>query len=225
METAKTIAIVGATQKMSAELALRLGAAGNNRLLLMSTDEVGLADLKSRIESIGTPKEIFTLSCSRDASWEADIIMVTGTAEAERTEAEKIRDVAVGKIVIHLSSLMESESHIVRKHDSAAESLQRLLPDSKVVGVYVAIGAESKSTEAFLTGNNGAAVEMISQIMSAAGFTTMVAGDLAVSRSLERMEPFVEKTLSERLMDYMGIGQIDLRQVLSYLRSMTRASR
>lgn len=205
METTKTIAIIGATEKPGADLARRLASAGNYRLLLISTNESGLDSLKSELVT-ESHKEIETMTCARDASWEADIIIVASTEE-EREVAEKIREVAVGKIVVQFSKLSDGMRN-------RAVALQKLLQDSRVVCVCPA-GLESdfgSTAEAFIAGNNGNAVETVSSMLKSAGLKATVTGDLAESGALRPSE-------------FLNSRRIDLGQVLSYWRSMTRAFR
>jgi 8-hydroxy-5-deazaflavin:NADPH oxidoreductase len=198
MATVKTIAIVGATGNMGSAIAKSLFKKGNYRLLLMSDEPDKLDGLKVQLEEANTGTEIYSMSCAREASWEADIIIVATPYEAEREVAEKIREVAVGKIVISISNpLNRSYNDLVTSPDtSAAEELQKLLPDSKVVKTFNTTFAadfispiiDGKTADAFIAGNNGDAVETVSEIVKTAGFNPVVAGDLTVSRTLERMQ-------------------------------------
>jgi predicted dinucleotide-binding enzyme len=130
MTTIKTIAIVGASGKMGSAIARSLQ--GKYRLLLMSRDEAKLIDLKSELSKSTPDQEVYAVSCAREAAWEADIIIIATPYETEREVAEKIREVAVGKIVISISN--PPDSQLVTSEDfSAAEQLQRQLPYSKVV--------------------------------------------------------------------------------------------
>lgn len=86
---------------------------------------------------------------------------------------------------------------------SAAEELQRLLPYSKVVKAFNATFAadcrsavtEGRKTDVYIAANSGNALEVVSTIVTSAGFNPVVVGDLSVSRSLERMQlsnlPFI----------------------------------
>lgn len=196
MATIKTIAIVGATGNMGSAIAKSLSRSSDYRLLLMSNDQDKLVDLK--LELAKSKVEAFAVSCAREASWEADIIIVATPYEAEREVVEKIREVATGKIVISISNpLSAAYNDLVTSPDtSAAEELQKLLPNSKVVKTFNTTFAadfmspviDGKRADAFIAGNNGDAVETVSGIVKAAGFNPIIAGDLTVSRTLERMQ-------------------------------------
>ena len=78
---------------------------------------------------------------------------------------------------------------------SAAEELQKLLPQSKVVKAFNTTFAadfatpviDNKQVDAFVAGNNAEAVKTVSELVKTAGFNPIVAGDLSVSRIMENM--------------------------------------
>lgn len=200
MAAIKAIAIIGATGEMGSAIARSLSKNGNYRLLLMSNDQYKLIDLKSQLENSKTGTETFVINCAREASWEADIIILSTPYGAAREVAEKISDVAAGKIVISISNpINRSYSHIVTSHVTSAavaEELQKLLPNSKVVKTFNTMFAadfitplvDGKAADVFIAGNNSNAVETVSEIVKTAGFNPIVVGDLTVSRTLERMQ-------------------------------------
>ncbi len=198
MATVKTIAIVGATGNMGSAIAKSLSKNGTYRLLLMSTDADKLIDLKMQLQKSSLETEVLTLDCAREASWEADIIIVATPHEAEKEVAEKIREVATGKIVISVSAAVNRPNGglATSAHTSAAEELQKLLPHSKVVKTFnIGFAQESTSPpiagntkDTFIAGNNGDAVITVSEIVKAAEFNPIIAGDLSVSRMLERLQ-------------------------------------
>ena len=198
MVNIKTIAIVGATGNMGSAIAKSLAKNAKYRLLLMANDQEKLLGLKEELTKSGTSAEVFTSNCAKEASWEADIIVVATPYEAEKEVAEKIRQVAVGKIVISISNpLNRAYSDLVTSpNSSAAEELQKLLPNSKVVKTFNTTFAadfispiiDGKTADAFVAGNNSDAVDTVVGIVRTAGFNPIVAGDLTVSRTLERMQ-------------------------------------
>jgi predicted dinucleotide-binding enzyme len=173
---------------------------GKYRLLLMSRDEAKLFDLKSELSKSTPDPEVYAVSCAREAAWESDIIIIATPYEAEREVAEKIREVAVGKIVISISN--PAHSQLVTSEDfSAAEELQRRLPYSKVVKTFNTTFAadfmtsliDRRIVDAFIAGNNTDAVETVSKVVAFTGFGPVVAGDLTMSRALERMQLMLRK--------------------------------
>jgi predicted dinucleotide-binding enzyme len=196
MTTVKTIAIIGSTGKMGAAIAGSL-AKSNYRLLLMSHEAEKLQALKSKLDQAGALAEINTISCSKEASWEADIIIVATPYEEEKNVAEKIREVAVGKIVISIANPINKKyDELIHSNTSAAEELQKLLPHSKVVKTlntklasdFISIAIDGEKPDTFIAGNNGEAVDTVSALIRMAGFKPMVVGDLTLSRTLERLQ-------------------------------------
>ena len=124
MATIETIAIVGAAGKLGSAVARSLN--GKYRLLLMSEDVEELVELKTELSKSSPDAEVHAVSCAREAAWEADIIIIATPYAAEKDVAEKIREVAVGKIVISISRPLDSfYSQLVTSEDSsAAEKLQ-----------------------------------------------------------------------------------------------------
>lgn len=206
MAQKKTIAIVGATEKRGLAVINYL-AKGNYRLLLMSEDSEKLAQLKNDLTN--AVAEIETLNCVKDACWEADIIIVATPYEQEREVAEKIKEVATGKIVVSVSNPIDStyERLFPSPSNSAAEELQRLLPYSKVVKTFNTSLVENftspvikrETADTFIAGNNGDAINTIAEIIKSVGFNPFVVGDLSMSRALERMQLLLrEKTVSKK---------------------------
>jgi len=197
MTTVKTIAIVGAAGKMGSAIARTL-AQSNYQLLLMDDEPGKLSALKSDLEKLNQKLSVNIIACAKEASWEADVIIVATPYEAEREVAEKIKDVAVGKIVISISNPLNSKYSdlVTSPNTSAAEELQKMLPYSKVVKTFNTTFAanfispiiDGKTADSFIAGNSGEAVETVSQLVKAVGFNPIIAGDLSVSRTLERMQ-------------------------------------
>jgi NADPH-dependent F420 reductase len=192
-----TIAIIGATGKMGSAIARSL-ARGPYRLLLFAHDKEKLENLKSDIVHDLPSADIDCVGCPMDASWEADIIIPAVPYAAEREVAEKIRAVATQKIVVSIANpLNETYSGLVTPAStSAAEELQKSLPSSKVVKAFNTSYAANFSqphiggqkADAFIAGNDEEAVSMVRDLVTTAGFQPVVAGNLAVSRTLESMQ-------------------------------------
>ena len=197
MQTKQTIAIIGATGNMGSAISKSL-AKGNYRLLLKANDKEKLQALVQEINSVHSTAEVEGRECPRDASWEADIIIAAVPYEAEKEVAEKIREVANQKIVISIANpLNENYNGLTTSlGTSAAEELQKLLPNSKVVKAFNTTFAADFATpvidgqraDAFVAGNDADAVETVSELVTWAGFNPIVAGDLSKSRILESMQ-------------------------------------
>ena len=197
MYTKQTIAIIGATGSMGSAIAKSL-AKGNYRLLLKSGNEEKLASLVTEIQAQNPVAEVEAMACPKDASWEADIIIPAVPYQAQKEVAEKIKEVANQKIVISIANpLNETYDGLVTAPDtSAAEELQKLLPHSKVIKAFNTTFAadfatpviDGKQADAFIAGNDEEAVQTVAELVSTAGFNPLVAGNLSVSGTLERMQ-------------------------------------
>jgi 8-hydroxy-5-deazaflavin:NADPH oxidoreductase len=193
----KTIAIIGATGNVGSAIAKCLSIT-SNRLLLMANDADQLARLASEIRLTSPTTQIESATCAKEASWEADIIVVATSSDEGKEIAERIREVAIGKIVISVSQPINGYLNIVASPSniSAAEELQHLLPHSKVVKTFNTAFALDRFTpksicnfaDSFIAGNNGAAVDTVVELVRSAGFNPIPVGDLSASRMLERMQ-------------------------------------
>lgn len=197
MNTKKSVAILGASGNMGSALAKKL-AAGNYRLLLHGKDHERISRLAKEIMNTEDSSDVETMNCNYDASWEADIIILAVPFKAEMETVDKIREVANRKIVVSISNpLNENFDELVTSPESsAAEELQKLLPHSKVVKAFNTTFAASfsnplingKQLDAFIAGNDEEAVQTVADIVRTVGFNPVFAGDLTMSRVLERMQ-------------------------------------
>ena len=197
MQTKQTIAIIGATGNMGSAISKNLSK-GNYRLLLRANDREKLEELVNEIKTANSSADIEGINCPVDESWEADIIIAAVPYEAEKDVAEKIRDVANQKIVISIANPLNEtyDGLVTEPGTSAAEELQKLLPNSKVVKAFNTTFAadfstpviEGKKTDAFIAGNDEDAVQTVAGLVSTAGLNPINAGQLSVSGTLERMQ-------------------------------------
>jgi len=197
MNTKQTIAVIGASGNMGSAISKSLSK-GNYRLLLFSNEKEKIEALVNEIKNSHAAADLEALECPTDASWEADVIILAVPFQAENELAEKIREVANQKIVISIANpLNETYDDLVTTPDtSAAEKLQKLLPNSKVVKAFNTTFAadfstpviDGKQVDSFIAGNDEEALQTISELVTTAGFNPIVAGDLSVSRTLEAMQ-------------------------------------
>lgn len=196
MSTKQTIAIIGATGNMGSNIAKSLSK-GNNRLLLFANQKDKVEALVNEIKGTNASAYVEAYECPTTATWEADIIILAVPYQAEKEIAEKIKDVANTKVVISIANpLNETYSGLVTSPDtSAAEELQKLLPNSKVVKAFNTTFAadfstpviDGKQVDALIAGNDEEALKTVSELVTTAGFNPIAAGDLSVSRTLENM--------------------------------------
>jgi NADPH-dependent F420 reductase len=197
MQTKQTIAIIGATGNMGSAISKSI-AKGPYRLLLKANRQEELDVLVKDIQKDNPNADVEAVVCPTEASWEADIIILAVPFDAEPEIAAKIKEVANQKIVISIANPLNlTYNGLVTSPDtSAAEALQKLLPNSKVIKAFNTTFAadfsipviDGKQVDAFIAGNDEDALQTVSEIVSTAGFNPIVAGDLAVSRTLENMQ-------------------------------------
>lgn len=197
MITKQTIAIIGATGNMGSAISKSL-AKGNYRLLLKANKKENLNKLAEEIKQNNSSADVETIDCAAEASWEADIIILAVPFEAEKEIAGKIKKVANQKIVISIANPLNKtyDGLVTAPGTSAAEELQKLLPNSRVIKAFNTTFAADFSTpvingtqvDAFIAGNDEDALERVKELVSTAGFNPIVAGNLSVSRTLENMQ-------------------------------------
>jgi NADPH-dependent F420 reductase len=196
MKTRQTIAIIGAAGSMGSAIAKNLSV-GNYRLLLCGRDNGKLEALATDIRSKNPSADLEVLDCTKTASWEADMIVLAVPYEAERAIAESIKEVANQKIVISIANPLNGtyDGLVTAPETSAAEELQKLLPNAKVIKAFNTVFAadfaapliDGKQVDSFIAGNSAEALTAVAELVAAAGCNPIVAGDLSLSGTLERM--------------------------------------
>lgn len=197
MQTKRTIAVIGATGNMGSAISKAL-AKSNDRLLLFSREVECVNRLADELKETNASADVDTIQCAVDASWEADIIILAIPYEKEAEVASKIKEVASQKIVISISNPLNStyDGMVTLPGTSAAEELQKLLPDSKVIKAfnttYAADFSEpvigGQQMDAFIAGDHEQALATVEELVRSAGFNPVLAGPLSVSRTLEQMQ-------------------------------------
>jgi hypothetical protein len=192
----KTIAVIGATGNMGSGISYNLAKAGY-RILLAGNNKLKLNDLVTKIKDITPGADVEILDCSKEASWEADVIIPAVSYEDQSEVALKIKDVVTGKIVISLSNPLNAtyDGLVTDPTTSAAEELAKLLPYSKIVKAFNTVFAADFSTpqidgkiaDVFVAGDDEEAVTSVTELVKDAGFNPLYAGKLVVSRTLENM--------------------------------------
>jgi 8-hydroxy-5-deazaflavin:NADPH oxidoreductase len=192
----QTIAIIGATGHMGAGIARSLAKAGH-RVLLAGQKKEALDNLLGDIKTSTPNADAEVVDCSHEASWEADVVIPAVPYSAQAEVAAKIKDVVTGKIVISIANPLNAnyDGLVTDPTTSGAEELARLLPHSKIVKAFNTVFAADFNTpniggrtvDCFVAGDDGQAVVAVSQLVNDAGFNSVVAGKLSVSRTLENM--------------------------------------
>src|SRR6476469_1846711 len=101
MANKETIAVIGAGGENARLVVSRL-ASTNRQILLMDADAAKLDTFFQSLSALPVVAHIEILSCCREASWEADMIILSADIEEANAVIEKMRDVARNKVVIIL---------------------------------------------------------------------------------------------------------------------------
>jgi len=216
MSAIKTIAIIDATSEMGAAIAGSLMPYSTYEVLLFSEERSELATPRKKVNDDGEDVIVWSTDELREKARSADVFILATDSTDEGKFAERIREVAVGKVVISTSNAMVDAYYHGRAFEktSSAEELQKLLPHSRVVKAFntffpTDFVMQSKGREradVFIAGNNGNAVEMACELVTCIGFNPVAVGDLAVSRELEQTRV---KLMMYKLKEYnwLGIGK------------------
>ena len=197
MEAKQTVAVFGASGSMGSAITKSI-AKGPYRLLLMSNDAGKLQELQSDIVKEFPDAEAEVIQTLIDARWKADIFILAVPYAAEAEIVPEIKDLAEGKIVISITNPINKDLSglVTQPGTSAAEELQKLLPQSKVVKAFNTTFAadfthpviDGKQVDSFIAGDDEQSVKTVSEMIKTAGFNPIIAGGLSVSRTLENMQ-------------------------------------
>ena len=158
-----TIAIIGATSNEGWLLANKL-LTGNFRVLLMDNDLPQLNLMLHNINTVDINVDVAIVDCCRNASWEADIIIIAVPANQQIEVAKKIKEVATQKMVVFINSFVNTE--II---------LQEILPQSRLVFVLLEhINKEVNYCDAILKSINSESLLLAGKIFESAGIKIRV---------------------------------------------------
>ena len=197
MQEKQTIAVYGATGNMGSAISKSL-AKGSHRLLLLAPEEEKRKSLQSEIFAKSPTADAEAMAAPEQSQWKPDIFILALPHSAEAEIAGQIKELAKNKIVISIANPINNDmsGSVLPPGTSAAEELQKLLPDSKVVKAFNTTFAadfarpviDGRQVDCFVAGNDEAAVKTVSELVTTAGFNPILSGDLSVSRTLESMQ-------------------------------------
>jgi NADPH-dependent F420 reductase len=190
----KTIAVIGALGTTGWAIADAL-AKTHHRVLL--TDHLTQHPALS-LSTLHFPQpRVEIVRSAREASWEADIILLAIPYDAQSEVASNIKDVVTGKIIISAVNPINKncDGLLTPPTTSAAEELAQLLPHARIVKAFNTLSGQNlkrpqitgQITDVFVAGDDDEAVSIVKQLVVDAGFTPLSAGNLAMSRILENM--------------------------------------
>jgi len=156
-----TIAIIGAANTLGAIIAKGI-AHTNNRLLLMDDGCIDqLTNLKNEIVQLHNDAEIELLHCCKDASWEADTIIVAIDIDKHTVTANTIKEVATCKTIISFSW-----------NENLENELQKILVNSKVINVVLSKNLDTAGNiNAAVFGKDKEALQIAVEIIKILGFS------------------------------------------------------
>jgi len=196
MNTKQVVAVIGASGDMGSALTRSLSK-GNYRILLRSskTDAIQslIIEIKNRFSA-----DVEVVDDDLEACWEADVIILAVPYAAEKRVAEAIKSVVNQKVVISISNPLNHgcDGLLTQPGISAAEELQKQLPNAKVVKAFNTVFAgdfdqpviQDHRLDCFIAGDDEDALEIVYDLVKTAGFNPVMAGDLSVSGTLESMQ-------------------------------------
>lgn len=151
-----TVAVIGVNSKAGTMIAKSI--CKQYRLLLMDNDQLQTATLFHEIQEIN--QQLHTaeiLTCSKEASWEADVIIITVPLAEQEYVAQKIAEVSTCKTVLQ-----------IKNGEGQNAPIQLLLPHSKVVSVSIV------AATAIIDGQDKAAIQLASHLMALTGLHVVV---------------------------------------------------
>ena len=168
MAVQKTIAIIGATGTMGSAITLLL-ARTNNELLLMARDQQKIKTLSDFLKKEYPLTDTHAVHCSKEACWEADIIIMAIPGEVEAEVANDIKEVVTQKIVISVSP------------ETSLSHLQQVIPHSKIVKAFYSntpselkVAKPGQRINSFIMSDDEEALNAISEMLSSVGLNPII---------------------------------------------------
>jgi hypothetical protein len=167
MQNVKTIAVIGASDKRNFAVLKELSE--RYQVLLFDKNPKALSDTYDSLLANNHHVNIEKMSCATDASWEADIIILSGFCINDAEIVRKIKKVATAKIVI----IMENDEEFTKSINRQV-SFDLVFPHSKIVEI-INLNADDRAEKEFLLeGHDSYALDNVSNIFERMGFNTYV---------------------------------------------------
>lgn len=167
MENIRTIAVIGASEKRNFPVFKEL--AEHYQLLLFDKNEKALSDIYESLIVKNRHDYIEKMDCAVSASWEADIIILSGFCVSDLAAIEKIKEVATGKTII----IMENEDDFTKSINREL-SFDLIFPHSKIVEIINVAKDKNTENEFLVESKNAKALDVVSDIFERCGFTTYI---------------------------------------------------
>lgn len=199
----ESIAVIGGTGHEGFGFVLRWASAGY-RVIIGSRDPARAREAADRARAAVGPSrrpETVTGLGNAEAASTADIVVLTLPFSAHPEILPPLREHVRGKIVVDTTVPLESfRPPVLRQvpEGSAAERVQALLPEARVVAAFHTVAAAKLAAVAtaleqdtLVCGNDAAARETVGALATAIGLRPVDAGPLAAARSLEHVAALV----------------------------------
>lgn len=167
MQNVKTIAVIGTSDKRNFPLFKEL--AEHYRMLLFDKNPDALSALYDSLLSYNRNVIIEKMTCATEASWESDIIILSGLCINDAEIIPKIKRVATAKVII----IMENDDEFLKSINRPV-SFDLLFPLSKIVEVINLNDDDNDEKEFLLEGHDSHALDGVSNIFERLGFNTYV---------------------------------------------------
>lgn len=165
MQNIRTIAVIGAADKRNFLVLKELSE--RYQLLLFDKNQKALSAIYESLVVQNRHGYIEKMDCAVNASWEADIIILSGFCSNDSAVVEKIKEVATAKIII----IIENEDEFATSINNNG-SFDLVFPHSKIVEIINISTDENTQKEFLLEGHNAKALDTVSSIFEGCGFTT-----------------------------------------------------
>jgi len=197
MNTKQVVAVIGASGNMGSAFARSLSK-GNYRILLRSSKKDAIQSLVNEITNDRLAADAEVVNDDIEACWEADVIILAVPYAVEKSLAERIRSVVNQKVILSISNPLNERCDGLLTHPgiSAAEELQKQLPNAKVIKAFNTVFAsdfeqavtQGERLDCFIAGDNEDALQVVYDLVKTTGFNPVIAGDLSMSGILESMQ-------------------------------------
>lgn len=167
MQNIKTIAVIGASDKRNFAVLNELAA--RYQLLLFDKNEQALSEIHQAVLSKNRYAYIEKMPCATNASWEADLIILSGFCINDATVVQTIKEVATAKIIV----IMENDDEFTKSINHQV-SFDLIFPHSKIIEVINVNSDDQAEKEFLLEGHDSYALDIVSNIFERIGFNTFV---------------------------------------------------
>jgi hypothetical protein len=154
------VAVLGVSETNIVFVATQI--AKTNAVLLFDRDTSVLNSVFSEIQTAHPNANVEKMICPTNASWEADIIVLSNDSVIDGNGINKIRNVATGKLVLFFENAFTTDVE-----SYSYERAQALFPFSKVVHICESKAIPSDSFD--ISGNNQEAVQTVFTLLTSIG--------------------------------------------------------